>query len=247
MILNIPHASSKIYERGLFLVNDETLKKELFYSTDWFTDELFVYDASTRLIADKSRLHIDMERFNDSREYDNNNAGRGIIYTKTLDGFRLKTVENYDISEYIDYHKKLESFVEQYHGIYPVSVIVDCHSFQEGIGYRIAGIAEPDICIGFTDYNAPDQYLILKIYKYLSSKGYKVSFNYPYSGSICPDRYATHRDKVQSIMIEVNRKLYMRNEDFVAIKTDNFDNLKADIFNVLEIISNYEAGMIIVS
>jgi hypothetical protein len=46
-------------------------------------------------------------------------------------------------------------------------------------------------------------------------------------------------------MIEVNRKLYMRNEDFVAVKTDNFDNIKADMFDVLEIISNYEAGMII--
>jgi N-formylglutamate amidohydrolase len=245
MILNIPHASDYIPERGLFLINDETLKRELFYATDWFTDELFVHYASVRLIADKSRLYIDMERFNDSRESDNNDAGRGIIYTRTLDGLRLKIIENYDISEYNEYHKKLESFVEQYHGIYPVSVIVDCHSFQEGIGYRINGIAEPDICLGFSEDNAPDQDLILKIYKYLTSKGYRVSFNYPFYGSICPDSYATRRDKVQSIMIEVNRKLYMRNEDFVAVKTDNFDNIKADMFDVLEIISNYEAGMII--
>ena len=244
MILNIPHASARIPERGLFLVNDETLKRELFYSTDWFTDELFVYDASTRLIAEKSRLYIDMERFNDIRELQNNNIGRGIIYTKTLDGYDLKTIKVYDISDYVDYHKKLDNLVEQYLSIYPVSVIVDCHSFQEGIGYKKKSIAEPDFCLGYTQYNAPNLSLIFKIEAYLSSKGYTVEFNYPFRGSICPDRYTSRKDKVQSIMIEVNRNLYMKNEDFVAVKTENFDNVKADINKVLDMISDYEAGFI---
>ena len=240
MILNIPHASVRIPERGLFLVNDETLKRELFHSTDWFTDELFVYEASTRLISEKSRLYLDMERFNDIREIQNNNIGRGIIYTKTIDGYDLKTIKDYDITEYIDYHKELVNFVEQYLSIYPVAVIVDCHSFEEGVGYRRENLIDPDICLGFSESNAPDQNLILKIDAYLTSKGYHVGHNYPFSGSICPDRYISQRDKVQSIMIEVNRKLYMKNEDFVAVKTENFENVKADINNVLDIISNYE-------
>jgi N-formylglutamate amidohydrolase len=244
MILNIPHASAKIPERGLFIINDETLKRELFYATDWFTDELFVHDASTRLIAEKSRLYIDMERFNDSREIENDKIGRGIIYTKTLDGNRLKSVESYDISEYFEYHKKLESFIDQYTTLYPIAVIVDCHSFQEGIGYSEKNMKAPDICIGFSRYNSVDISLIEAIGKFFVSRGYTIKHNYPFSGSICPDRFTSRSDKVQSIMIEVNRKLYMKNEDFIAVKTENFDRLKDDIRNILNLICDYEAGVI---
>ena len=58
------------------------------------------------------------------------------------------------------------------------------------------------------------------------SLGYQVGINAPFSGTLTPLKYYHKNPSVKSVMIEINRKLYM---DENGQKTENFDKLKQDI------------------
>lgn len=82
----------------------------------------------------------------------------------------------------------------------PDDLLIDCHSFPSEMNRNI------DICIGFNeDRTKPSQSTIEYIYSTFERVGYRVGVNEPYSNSISPNcRFA-----YQSIMIEVNKQVYM--------------------------------------
>ena len=59
--------------------------------------------------------------------------------------------------------------------------------------------------------------------RFLQSRGYTVSVNSPFAGTLVPMRFYQKDARVSSIMIEINRRLYMtadgrRNGDFLQIR-----------------------------
>jgi len=62
--------------------------------------------------------------------------------------------------------------------------------------------------------------------------GLNVAINKPFRGSLVPGKYYRFNDKVLSVMIEVNRKLYL--EEDSGIKGENFSNIKTIIRGTLE-------------
>ena len=81
----------------------------------------------------------------------------------------------------------------------------------------------PDFCIGTDPYHTPDE-LARSAFRFLRERRYSVDFNAPFSGSIVPMRFYRKDRRVASIMIEINRRLYMyddgrRNEEFNTIRT----------------------------
>ena len=114
-------------------------------------------------------------------------------------------------------------------------MIIDCHSFSSvPLPYEMEQSNDrPDICIGPDDFHTPKVLSSLAL-EYFQSKGYKTVANYPYSGSIVPLRHYGKNANVSSIMIEINRGLYLKpgtNE-----KNDNFNKIKKDILD-FEIVS----------
>ena len=84
----------------------------------------------------------------------------------------------------------------------------------------------PDICIGFDElyYN---ENLVNYIKTYFEKLGYTIALNYPYSGTIIPNKYIQEKsDNLYSVMIEINKKLYLDNENN---KITNFNTLKKQI------------------
>lgn len=232
MILHIPH-SSTVIPSGIISINKDELQEELFHSTDWFTNELFDYESCIRkMVFPYSRLYIDVERFEDSKE-DMFLVGRGIVYEKTLDGKSFKTNLNYSRSEYYKWHAELKKTIEESTSLFNKLCIVDCHSFGEKI---IGNLEKPDFCLGYNPdrNNYLDIEVISKAKKFLESKGYLVSINSPYGGSMIPEEY--YKSDIGSIMIEVNRNLYMQNENNKAVKSERFSEIKNVIHSLLETI-----------
>ena len=64
------------------------------------------------------------------------------------------------------------------------------------------------------------------------TRDYDVKINYPYSGSMIPAKFVGNPD-VFPIMIEVNKKLYLNNED-------DFNKIKIVINQLLGVIAEYE-------
>ena len=86
----------------------------------------------------------------------------------------------------------------------------------------------PEICIGIDEFHTSK-----KISDYLvnsfKSKKYVTKINSPFAGSIVPLKYYSKNRNVQSVMIEVNRSLYMNEK---GEKTKNFEKIKNDIFEI---------------
>lgn len=210
-ILHIPHSSLNIpsyvgySDRGL-------LDNEIIKTTDHKTDIIFDVDGVDKLIADFNRCFCDVERLDDNDE-ELYQQGKGFYYTKTDCDKPLRTEENkihvYE-NYYLKHHKRLSNLVVGKLKQHNVVRIVDCHSFNDEPLLKDFNkySNRPDICIGVCDYHTP-KYLQDYFVNFFKKMGYSVLINNPYSGTIVPIEYYRENKNVESIMVEINKKIYM--------------------------------------
>jgi len=226
MILHIPHSGTELLGRDIS-------QKDIDYLTDWYTDELFSHENSERIVQKVSRFVCDVERLPDDKET-MHKKGQGICYTKgTYNNDIIVKDKEYIIENiYKEHHKELNEITRKTLTIIPKVVIVDCHSFTPSLG-------DPDICIGINDnLNKPDKKLINDIVNYINKENLTNKINDPFSGAIIPSDFINN-NKVQSIMIEVNKNLYLNGTGSIE-KNDKFIEIQKIITNILDIISEYE-------
>jgi len=233
MILHIPHASTNTL--NLDLANEE---QELLRLTDRFTDELYQHKDATSIVFGVSRLVCDVERFKDDSQESMSRFGMGVCYTKTTDGKKLRDIsqsEKEDIIEkyYDTHHQRLSNEVDGELNNSNHALIIDCHSFPDETSYFHSdhGKRRPDICLGTDSFHTPKKLLEL-VKVFFLSKGYEVAVNSPYGGTMVPLKHYKKDARVHSIMIEINRRLYMDSEGY---KTEHFDELQGELTQVLEI------------
>jgi len=240
IIFHIPHSSTKIpaeYRNHIQLSDDE-LKTEMRLMTDWYTDELFSEAVSNLGIAVKfpiSRLIVDPERFSDDDHENMSRVGMGVLYTKTSHGQLLRDPKytngkvRSDILDryYFPHHNELTSAVCDELDQNNSAMIIDCHSFPDkALPYeQDKAESRPDICIGTDSFHTPSS-ISLNLKQNFESLGYRVKLDSPFSGSLVPGLHYQKNKNVHSVMIEVNRSLYM---DSKAKKTRNFEKVKNDI------------------
>lgn len=214
-ILHIPHASDILPDRAGYLVTEEKLQEEIMLLTDWHTNGLFYYSRAIPVIAEYSRVFCDVERFADDKQEIMAKAGMGVIYTKCDDGsdLRILSPESKQLilnNYYQPHHQKLNDVVTEQINAVGRALIIDCHSFSNEPFRRDLNqhTPRPAICIGTDEFHTPSGLLDFT-YTYFKLAGYKVQVNSPYSGSIVPLNFYRIDDRVHSIMIEVNRNIYM--------------------------------------
>lgn len=97
---------------------------------------------------------------------------------------------------------------------FDVTTIVDCHSFPQIAINRALDKSDfrPDFNIGTDDFHTPKKFIDASI-TFFNDKGYSLGIDKPYSGSMVPIQYYQKDKRVQSIMLEINRRLYL-NEPF---------------------------------
>lgn len=223
MILHIPHSGTNILDR-------KVKPEDLINYTDWFTDELFSHQNTDRIVQKHSRLIVDCERLPDEIEplY---KEGFGICYEKDFDGNDIDVPDKEAMLEiYRQHHVKLNKLTRKTLCYIPVVFVIDCHSFGD---MQIK--SDIDVCLGFNDdFNEFD--MLDEIKTLLEQNGYKVGINTPYSNAIVPNQLYGN-EAVKSIMIEVNKRLYLKNGNE---KSENFDKTRDVMTQVLDIISTHE-------
>jgi len=219
MILHIPHSSFHIPPevRGSISLGAEDLNQELIRMTDAFTEELFDLDEPHhKVVYPVSRIVCDPERFLDDKTEPMSKVGMGVVYTHTSDGHILRPdlsdVERQKLIDrfYLPHHRRLEKAVVAELAKDGRSLIIDCHSFpSKPLPYEFDQSADrPDICIGTDDFHTPD-WLINATREILDKYGLDVAQNRPFEGTIVPTKHFQKNFDVTSVMIEINRKLYM--------------------------------------
>ncbi|ALY07022.1 putative N-formylglutamate deformylase [Vibrio phage vB_VmeM-32] len=231
MILHIPHS-------GTDTLHYPIRRNQIELATDWYIDELFCHENSDRIVQTHSRLIVDCERLPDDIE-PLHKYGQGIVPTTDFYGNKLKFVidREYAMRIYNEHHQKLNALVRKTLCYIPTVFVVDCHSF--GI-HQIPDKRENfDFCFGYNDdFNNFE--MLDEMIEYLKNSGYSVGLNKPYSNAIVPSEFYGN-ESVISIMIEVNKKLYLT-DDYK--KSDNFENVKYIVKQLLNIISKEEVSYI---
>ncbi len=215
LILHVPHSSDRIPDRKGFLVKKEILDKEILKLTDWFTDDLFSFNESIVIKAEFSRIFCDPERFSDDSQEVMAQFGMGVLYEKSDDDSVIRQVSQELRKEILDtyywpHHEKLNQAVEQQLKLHGKAVIIDCHSFPSKPLFRDLNqnSNRPDFNIGTDPFHTPS-YLIEISKDFFRQKGYTLGIDWPYGGSIVPLKYYHETKNVESIMLEINRALYL--------------------------------------
>jgi N-formylglutamate deformylase len=216
LILHIPHSSTIIPFKEGYCITDEILNQEILKLTDWYTDDLFENEIDISIKAPFSRIFCDTERFSDDSQEIMSKFGMGVLYEKTDTGEPLRNItselrkhilENY----YWKHHKRLTESVKLQLQEYSTATIVDCHSFPHKPLKRVLDQSSfrPDFNIGTDAYHTPQKWIDASI-AFFEEKGYSLGVDKPYEGTIVPMDYYKKNKNVQSIMLEINRGLYLQ-------------------------------------
>ncbi|MBR0414668.1 MAG: N-formylglutamate amidohydrolase [Clostridia bacterium] len=244
VILHIPHASVTIPAeyRSSFVAD---IAVQLKHMTDWYTDELFALPAQ-RLVFPVSRLVCDVERFRADAGEPMAAQGMGACYTRGYDRAVLRHLSAAQresiLRRYYDpHHAAFERLVRAGLLAAETCLVVDCHSFS-AIPLPYEPDQNPDradICIGTDAFHTPPA-LANQLARAFRERGYRVTINQPYAGSIVPLAFFGKEKRVQSVMIEVNRGLYLGEN---CEKLPAFSRLREDIAEALrEGIQNFAKG-----
>jgi len=236
MILHIPHSSTKFPPREEIKVSEDAVLS----LTDWYADELFLHEHSERIVFDYSRFFCDVERFNCNKKETMSKIGMGVVYSHDNFKNRIRDIEEKEvmriISEYyIPYHKKFNDIVEIYLSYFKGVVVVDCHSFYDE---NKTGI---DFCLGVNEDSSVSKELIQSLKESIIDNGYSVKINNPFVGSIVPSNFIGD-SRVKSLMIEVNKSLYLKNNGLSNEKR-NFYQTRDFIRELLNIVDLYERNL----
>lgn len=168
------------------------------------------------------------------------------VYNRQLSPTEIKSrIETY----YTPYHDVLEKMIEGAHYNFGQVWHVNCHSMpsssasynaqntQSNNLNRANPFILPDFVLGDRDGTSCDLDFTHALRDLLKDFGYKVAINNPYKGVELVERHSSPATGRHSIQIEINRALYL-NEDTYE-KSKNYENLKADITNLIAFTANY--------
>ena len=242
LILHVPHAATSLPNQEGFIHNDEKIQQEITKLTDWYTDDLFHSETDEMIVSPFSRIFCDVERFENDEEEVMSKVGMGVLYERFDDDELLRTVtpelrEEVIQNYYHPHHKALTLAVQTQLDIEGNGLIVDCHSFPSTP--LLKGLDQstnpPDFNIGTDAFHTP-QDLIDRAVAYFKDKGYSLGINQPFSGTIVPMAFYKKDKRVQSIMLEVNRKLYLKEPG--KEKSDNYASTKEIVQGFLRAMKN---------
>ena len=230
LILHIPHSSTGIPLKEGYIVSDEILQSEILRLTDWHTEDLFHSIEDEMIIAPFSRIFCAPERYPDAEQAIMAPSGMGKKKKKTDIGdvmrivnpeLRKKILDEY----YWKHHQRLNTAVNSQLEKYKEAIIVDCHSYPEIPIERslVKTSFRPDFNIGTDAYHTPQKLIDISV-DFFNQKGYSLGVDLPYTGSIVPLEHYQKNKNVQSIMLEINRKLYLKENS--NEKSDNYKTTK---------------------
>jgi N-formylglutamate amidohydrolase len=223
-----------------YIQDVDKIHNELIKLTDWYTDELFYSESDSMIIAPFSRMFCDVERFENDEDEIMSKVGMGVLYESCDDGSLLRKVSpalrSRIISDYYwKHHNALLEEVDKQLINDGSCLIVDCHSYPSKSLIRDLDqtAVRPDFNIGTDEYHTPQKLIDVSI-AYFEQRGFSIGVDWPYKGTIVPLAHYQKNKKVNSIMLEVNRELYLNEPS--NEKSEKYNETKKIIAEFIEMI-----------
>ena len=221
ILIHISHSSLYIPEeyRNTCLISQKELERENLFMCDTGVAEL-VPEAlmGNAIIFPYSRLYCDVERFRDGSE-PMDAYGMGYIYTRDSLGreiFRPDEAHRREVDAvYEEHHRLLDERVERILSETGRCLIIDLHSYSDEAVYRLFGYTGcPDVCIG-VEPKYRDEEVVRGIEALCRACGISTAIDYPYKGSIVPNRYyGRPQPGLTTIMVEINKRILTQGREY---------------------------------
>ena len=170
--------------------------------------------------------------------------GLGLVKSKSRYGepFQERKLTVAEIEErlagyYRPYHAELTRIVEGLHARYGVVRQISCHCMS-AVGaptHPDAGKPRPDFCVSDIRGKTTAPEFLALVVDTLQGMGYSVSVNAPYVGNVLIGRHGNPARGVDSVQIEVNKRLFMDTQTFR--RKAGFAQLKSDIDKLLGVVA----------
>ena len=246
-LIHLPHCGTLIPDEylGDYLLSQEKLDQNVIQYADLYTDELFepLLKRFGGVKNKHSRLLFDPERFFDDEQEVMSKLGLGWFYEKAiLEEVPLRDTKNKgEIAAYYQkHHDELNQLTQQKLDRYDRCTIIDCHSFSnERYWFHDQGIELPDICIGYDE-----EHVDLELVDILKEEFqiYDVAINSPYAGSLVPTAFYNKNKNVKSVMIEINKRLYLDSDNNKGKDYDVICNILEQVMYRLVFNANYKVS-----
>ncbi len=236
VLFNSPH-SGRLYDR-CFLRQTLLSWQEIRLSEDCYVDKflnsaprygsVFVEATFPRAFVDVNRSSNEMDPkiikgLNSTIHSPKVSAGLGVIPRVVGNGLDIyKSKISYQEAEnrlrnyYFPYHKKLRELIEKAVQKFGLSIVFDFHSMpHSSIKDCKEKVSEvPQIVLGDCYGSSCDSELFEKAYEVFVAGGFRVERNSPFSGGFITKNYGSPVEKVHVIQVEIDKSLYMNEEDF---------------------------------
>jgi N-formylglutamate amidohydrolase len=233
VLVHLPHDSTLIPPSATadFLLSPAELARESLRLTDTHTAALYAEGCAPGdfLRAPVSRLVVDVERFADDTREPCARVGMGATYVRTVDGRPLRTLTPERRAElmaayYWPHHRALDAAATARLERFGRCVILDAHSYPTGpLPTRLAAGRSPEIGLGTEALHTSPE-LRRWAEHFFGAHGFDVGVDTPFSGAMVPDLYFGRDPRVQSLMIEVRRDLYM--DEATGERHAGFDRMR---------------------
>lgn len=170
--------------------------------------------------------------------------GLGLIKTKSRYGesFQERKLGVSEIEErleryYRPYHAELTRLVDDLHGRFGILRQISCHCMS-AVGaptHPDAGQSRADFCVSDLKGRTASKAAMSLVVDTLRSYGYSVSVNTPYIGNELIARHGDPARGIDSIQVEINKKLFMDTGTFRA--TVGLGKVKADLDRLLAVLA----------
>ena len=219
-IFHVPHDATLVPAevRDQFILADDLLNQEILRMTDHHTLDLFAFDVPKNQVVrfPVSRLVVDVERFEQDAAEPMSARGMGAIYRVTHDLRPLRRsltpseIEGLMSRWYRPHHQALSAVVDDALERFGRALIIDAHSFpSQSLPYEAnAKALRPEICIGADPHHTPQE-VVERLLREFQSFGFGVAVNTPFAGALVPTKHYRRDPRVDAVMIEIRRDLYL--------------------------------------
>jgi N-formylglutamate amidohydrolase len=141
---------------------------------------------------------------------------------------------------YWPHHSELERMVDDVVRRLGRCLIVDCHSFPSvALPYELdQREGRADFCIGTDAFHTP---AVIRdaIVAAVKETGYSVAVDAPFAGALVPLSCYRKDERISSVMIEVNRRLYMDEQS--GRRSPDFNQVRAAVGRLVETVAEAAA------